>query len=90
MILHTFASMTITVKNKKVKVKPIKDKQGNAGFFIPREEWRIIEKYISKSPAKKRSKPSAYPEVKEAIEEMKLILQGKMPSIDAKAWIKTL
>ena len=82
--------MTITVKNKKVKVKPIKDKQGNDGFFIPREEWKLIKKYIPSSHVKKKKKPSAYRDVKEAIEEMKLIIEGKMPAIDAKAWIKTL
>ena len=82
--------MTITIKNKKVKIKPIKDKKGNAGFFIPREEWRIIKKYISTSSNKKKPKPSVYPDVKKAIEEMKLILQGKMPAVDAKTWIKTL
>jgi len=84
--------MTITVKNKKVKVKPIKDKEGNAGVFIPRKEWEHIKKYIPLSTPtdKKKSKPSAFDDVKEAIHEMDLILKGKLPKVDAKTWIKTL
>jgi hypothetical protein len=82
--------MTLSIKNKKVKLKPIKDKDGNAGYFIPREEWKLIKKYIPSSGTRKKSKPSVYPDVKEAIEEMGLILRGKLPSVDAKTWIKSL
>jgi len=82
--------MTLIIKNKKVRLKPIKDKDGNAGFFIPREEWKLIKKYIPTSKDKKRSKPSVYPDVKEAIEEMGLMLRGKIPAVDAKKWIKSL
>lgn len=77
--------MTLTIKNKKVKAKPMKDAKGNDGYFIPAKELSFLEKPTKSKP----KRPSIYPEVKEALEEMKLMVQGKLKTTEAKEWLKS-
>ncbi len=82
--------MTITLNNKKVKAKPMKDNRGNDGFFILAEELGPINLTSVGKKKKEKTKPSVFKDVKEAIIEMDLIEKGKMKAIDAHEMIKSL
>lgn len=64
-----------------------KTKKGRAKSDKNKKTKRRI---TTSSVNKRRTKPSVFPEVIEALKEVDLMLQGKLPMIDAKEWIKTL
>ncbi len=86
----------MVIDKKKLKVKNIRDKDGNKGVFIPSEDWKAFKneldnlkkKALGKQPAK--GKPSVYDDVREALIEVKLIREGKIRAMDAKTWLRGL
>ena len=83
--------MTITIDNKKISAKPMKDSHGNDGFFILAKELGKISRTRPVDKKKKtKSKPFVFEDVKEAILEMDLMEKGKLKAIDAREMIKSL
>lgn len=72
------------ITTKSIKVKKVKDKDGTRGVFIPSADWKAfkkelegLKKNLTEKPPKKE-KPSVYKDVKEALQEVALIRQGKI------------
>jgi uncharacterized protein (UPF0216 family) len=72
------------ITTKTIKVKSVKDKDGTRGVFIPSDDWKafkreleVLKKNLTEKLHKKE-KPSVYKHVKEALQEVALIRQGKV------------
>ena len=69
---------------KKIKVKNVKDKDGTKEVFIPSPDWKAFKRELEElkknitAKFPKKEKPSVYKEVKEALQEVALIRQGKI------------
>lgn len=69
------------IGRKKLKVRAIKDKNGQRGVFITSSDWKSFKKEIEaikKNRPAKREKKSVFEDVKEALHEVALIRQGKV------------
>jgi hypothetical protein len=72
------------ITTKTIKVKNVKDKDGTKGVFIPSDDWNAFKRELEvlkknlagKLPKKEKS--SVYKDVKEALQEVVLIRQGKV------------
>ncbi|MFM9838293.1 MAG: hypothetical protein ACKVOQ_08525 [Cyclobacteriaceae bacterium] len=84
------------ITTKRIKVKNVKDKDGTKGVFIPSADWKAFKKELEalkKNLAEKlprKEKPSVYKDVKEALQEVALIRQGKVKPKDIKDLLSEL
>lgn len=85
------------VGNKKLKVKKAKGKNGESGVFIPSDDWSYMKhklqsfqksNLLAKSP--KASKKSILKDVKDALQEVSLIRQGKVKPKSLKSFLSEL
>jgi hypothetical protein len=74
----------MVIGKKKLKVKSAHDKNGNKGVFIPSEDWKAFKKELEnlkknfKGKSVRKKKPSVVEDLKEAMNEVALIRQGKI------------
>ena len=87
----------MVIGKKKLKVRHTRDKDGTKGVFIPSDDWKsfkqeleILKKNLTSKPTKKVEKPSVLKDLKEAIQEVGLIRQGKIKPRDIKDLLREL
>jgi hypothetical protein len=86
----------MVIGKKKLSVKNTRDKNGNKGVFIPSEDWKAFKKelvILKKNLVGKQSKkekPTVFNDLKEALQEVALIRQGKIKPRDIKDFLREL
>jgi DNA-binding cell septation regulator SpoVG len=84
----------MVIGKKKLTVRNIKHKDGTRGVFISFPEWKQVKQEIEKlkkiSLQSSKKKKSVFDDVKDALEEVALIKQGKLKPKPAKDFLREL
>jgi len=86
----------MVIGRRKLKVKNTSDKYGTKGVFIPSEDWKTFKKELETmkksltSKSTKKAKPSVLNNLKEALNEVSLMRDGKIRPRNVKDFLREL